>query len=101
MDAARGIGLSQRQQVEQQVDEDLRVAADVAAVGQDLCGDLRGQRLRAATLQRRSVLDAESVFRQGQRGDQALVGGGGARGRGGGGEAGGVRDERDGGREPA
>ena len=43
--AARGEALAQRQQVEQQLDEGPRIAADVAAVGEDLALQLRHQQL--------------------------------------------------------
>ncbi|MBK9081505.1 MAG: hypothetical protein IPL88_05210 [Rhizobiales bacterium] len=41
--AARGVGLPQRQQIEQQVDQARRIAADMAAVGQDLSVEFIGQ----------------------------------------------------------
>ena len=53
-DVARRVGLAQRQQLEQYVDDGARIAADMAAVGQDLPLDLaaqpRGHRLDVARL---------------------------------------------------
>ena len=42
-DVARREGLAQRQQIEQQLDQRAGIAADVAAVGQDLAVELVGR----------------------------------------------------------
>ena len=65
LEAARRIGLSQGQQVVQQVDEHLRVAADVAAIGQDLAAEFVDEPARPALLRL-----AETFRAQAERGER-------------------------------
>ena len=51
-DVARREHLAQRQEIEQQLDQRARIAADMAAVGQDLPLELVGSRLVAARMWR-------------------------------------------------
>ena len=53
-DVARRERLAQRQQIEQQLDQRAGIAADVAAVGQDLPLELVGRAARVALLSMRA-----------------------------------------------
>ena len=74
-EGARGVGLAERKQVEQQVDHGLGIAADMAAVRQHLRGDLDAQHFRAAALQARLALDAHAVLGHRKRDEQPVASG--------------------------
>ena len=73
---ARRECVAQWQNVEQEIDQRLGIAPDMAAVGEDLAGHLLRQRVRGALQGRLAEVGAERKFRQRDPGEQTLLPGG-------------------------
>src|ERR1019366_617230 len=68
---ARGIGLPQGKQIWKQVEQNLRIAADVAAVGKNLTIDLLRKQFRAFASEVAGAFRAKAEFGERDRGKQA------------------------------
>ncbi len=73
--AARGIGLAQRQKIEQKIDQHLRIAADVSAIRQDLALQFVGQQLAAPLQELACAFRAEAKFDQRYGDEEAVLAG--------------------------